>query len=132
MRHPKAIDWEKKLDRICDWIDKYLEEKYGDLYPMHPVRARRKLTGHPESDGLFRAGTTFSAGFGSEKGPGYIVRIEMMTLEDISPEIQKTIEDDVAALLRGELPKEFPGRNLRVERDGHTYKIFGDLHLGQV
>lgn len=132
MRHPKTVQWEKKLDRIFHRIDKYLEDKYGDLYPLHPVRAKRKRTGNPASDGLFRVGSTFSAGFGSEKGPGYIVRIEMMTLERISPDIQEHIDDDVAERLRHELPKEFPSAELRVERDGHSHKIFGDLRLGRV
>lgn len=132
MRHTKAIEWERKLDSIFDRIDEYLEDKYGDLYPVHPVRKRRKPTGSPESDGLFRTGAAFSAGFGSEKGRGYIVRIEMMTLERVTREIQHRVEDDVAALLRDELTREFPGKDLRVERDGGTYKIFGDLHLGKV
>ncbi len=131
MRHPKAIEWEERLDKIFDRIDKYLEAKYGDLYALHPARARRKPTGNPEHDGLFRLGGVFSAGFGSEKGAGYIVRVEMVTLEDVPDDVEDRIEDDVAMQLREELPKEFPGRGLKVERDGPRYKIYGDLSLGE-
>lgn len=130
MRHPRAIEWEDGLDRIFDRIDKYLEQEYGDLYALHPARAQRKPTGNPEHDGLFRLGGVFSAGFGSEKGAGYIVRVEMVTLENVSDDMEDRIEDDVAAKLREELPKEFPGRELKVERDGNRYKIYGDLSLG--
>jgi hypothetical protein len=31
--------------------------------------------------------------------------------------------------LRQELPREFPDRQLRVERDGPVYKIYGDLRF---
>lgn len=131
MRHPKAIDWETKLLRIFNRIDHYLEENYGDIYRPHPVRANRKSTGNPEDDGLFRVGASFSAGFGSEKGAGYLVRIEFMTLEDVDANIRNRIEEEVASMLRKELPGEFPGKDLRVERDGNTYKIFGNLKLGK-
>jgi hypothetical protein len=132
MRHPKAIEWEDRLDRVFDRIDKYLEGKYGDLYALHPARARRKPTGNPEHDGLFRIGGVFSAGFGSEKGAGYIVRVGFMTLENVDDGTEDRIEDDVAARLQEELPVEFPGVNLKVERDGPMYKIYGDLSLGDV
>jgi len=130
MRHPKAILWEKKLDGVFRRIDKHLEEAYGSLYPLHPVRAQRGPTGHPEHDGLFRVGAAFSAGFGAKKGPGYVVQIDMMTLENVDPEIRMRIENAVAERLREELPEAFPGKDLRVERDGPSYKIYGDLHLG--
>ena len=132
MRHPKAIEWEERLDRIFDRIDGYLEGKYGDLYALHPARARRKPTGNPEHDGLFRLGGVFSAGFGSEKGAGYIVRVEMVTLANVPDDVEDAIEDDVAERLRVELTIEFPGRDLSVDRDGSKYKIYGDLSLGQV
>jgi hypothetical protein len=132
MGHPKTIQWEKKLDRILRGIDVYLEKKYCALYDLHPVRARRKPTGNPQHDGLFRVTAAFSAGFGSEKGAGYIVRIEMMTLEDIDPEVAARIQADAAERLRDELPKAFPTQELKVEKDGVAYKMFGDLHLGKV
>lgn len=133
MRHPSLYKWEKKLDEIFDGIDSYLEEKYGKLHSLHPVRARRKPTGNPEYDGLFQLGAVFTAGFGSDLGAGYIVKIEMVTLDKVDPEMRKSIEDDVAKMLRESLPKAFPGRDLRVRRDkGGIYKIYGDLSLGKV
>lgn len=132
MRHPKAIEWEDKLDEVFDRIDKALEEKYGELYDLHPVRERRKPTGNPEHDGLFRLGGFFTAGYGSEKGAGYIVKVDMVTLEDVDDDVKKKIEDDVASMLEAELPKAFPGKDLKVERDGAVYKIYGDLSLGEI
>ncbi|OVE76170.1 hypothetical protein BVX97_01915 [bacterium E08(2017)] len=131
MRHPKALEWEERLDRIFDRIDKSLEEEFGDAYSLHPVRARRKPTGNPEHDGLFRLGGVFSAGFGSEKGAGYIVRVEIVTLDDVPDDIEDHYEDFVAERLKQELPVEFPGVELNVERDGPRYKIYGDLSLGK-
>jgi hypothetical protein len=55
-----------------------------------------------------------------------------MTLEDIDPEVAARIQADAAERLRGELPKAFPTQELKVEKDGVAYKIFGDLHLGKV
>jgi hypothetical protein len=30
------------------------------------------------------------------------------------------------------LPEAFPGQELKVEKDGSIYKIYGDLSLGEV
>ena len=72
----------------------------------------------------------FTAGFGSEKGPGYLLRTEPATLESVPPDEKAALEDEAASLVREGLARAFPGRDLRVERDGGPYKIFGDLSLG--
>lgn len=132
MRHPKAVEWERKLKKVFDEIDTYVEETYAKKYPLHPARARYRTTSNPEHDGLFSVGAAFSAGFGSKYGPGYIVDVHMVTLSDIPEEVRETIEKEVVAKLREELPRMFPGRNLKVERDGPVFKIYGDLSLGKV
>jgi hypothetical protein len=131
-RHHAAVKFEKKLKKVFDRIDDYLEEQYGDRYPLHPSRAKRNTTANKEDDGLFNVGAAFSAGFGSEHGAGYVVEVRMATLAEIPEEIQDKLERIVAVCLRNELPKAFPKRKLKVKRDGPVYKIFGDLSLGSV
>jgi hypothetical protein len=74
-------------------------------------------------------GASFSAGFGSRYGPGYVVEVRMVTLSRVPQGVREQIEREVVELLRRELPGAFPGRNMRVDRDGPVFKIFGDLRL---
>ena len=80
-----------------------LEDKYGHLYPLHPSRAQRGATANKEHDGLFNVGASFSAGFGSEHGSGYIVEIRMATLSHVPIDVRKQIEKDVIKVLNTEL-----------------------------
>jgi hypothetical protein len=132
MRHPKAMAWEAQLKQVFDRIDTVLEERYGQDYPLHPARSTRGTTGNCEYDGLFSVGGKFTAGFGSEHGPGYTVDCHLSTLKQVPADVVETIEEEVIGLLREQLPAAFPGRDLTVSRDGHTYKIHGDLSLGDL
>lgn len=132
IRHSKAVEWERKLRRVFNRIDVELESEYGGRYPLHPARPEEGSTSNPSHDGLFDLGAAFSAGYGSEHGPGYIVRLRLATLRDVPERVIDEIEDRVIKRLREELPKAFPDRNLDVERDGELFKIHGDLGLGQV
>jgi len=129
MRHHKIEEWESKLKRVFDRVDDYLEEKYGRKYPLHPARPARGTTSSKAHDGLFDLGASFTAGYGSERGPGYVVEVRMVTLTRVPHYIRSRIEDEVVERLREELPKEFPDRGLQVERDGQVFKIHGDLRL---
>lgn len=131
MRHPKAIAWEDRLKRVFDAIDDRLEDRYGHLFPLHPARPARGRTANRESDGLFDVGAAFSAGFGSKIGRGYVVEIRMATLSHVPAPVREDIEREVVRLLKAGLANEFPGRKLRVSRDGNVYKIHGDLSLGE-
>jgi len=131
-RDPKLIEWEKKLKRVFDRIDDHLEDSYGKTYPLRPSRPERGVTSNKEQDGLFNIGAAFSAGYGSEHGRGYIVEARMLTLSHVPRHIQNQLEEEVARLLRNELPREFPDRVLDVVRDGPVFKIIGDLSLGLV
>ena len=122
-------DWEAKLDAVLADADRALEARWGGRWPLHPARPEAGAAANPRYDGRFRVTAAFTAGFGSEKGPGYLLRVETATLEEV-PEADRTeIEDEAAALVREGLAREFPGRELHVERDGGAYKIHGDLSL---
>ena len=129
MRHPHLERWETRLKKVFSRIDDHLEEKYGHLYPLHPARPARGKTASKAQDGLFNIGASYSAGFGSSFGPGYVVEVRLVTLSRGPDEIRRQIEVEVVELLRRELPRAFPGRELEVARDGNIYKIYGDLRL---
>ena len=132
MEHHSLSQFDKKLKALFDEADDYLEDKYGGTYPLHPARARRGVTGNKESDGLFNVGASFSAGYGSEHGRGYVLDIDMVTLSDVPDEKEAEIEDDAVQFIRKKLPEYFPDRDLQVHRDGRTFKISGDLSLGKL
>jgi len=129
VRHPMVEQWETRLRRVFDRIDEHLEREYGRKLPLHPARAPHGSTSSRAHDGLFNVGASYTAGFGSSRGPGYVVEVRMVTLSRVPQYLRDRIEQQVVALLREELPREFPDRELAVERDGAVFKIFGDLRL---
>lgn len=132
MRHPSLIAWEKKLKSLLDDIDILLEKRYGDDYDLHPARRKHGSTSNVSHDGLFDIRGDFTLGLGSKKGRGYIVDIDVKTLEHIPADVIEKIENDAITELKKQLPKAFPNRDLRVERDGNMIKIIGDLSLGDI
>jgi len=130
LRHWKALDWEGRLREVFDRIDGDLERKYGARYALHPSRPPSGSTASREHDGLFEIGAVFTLGIGSRHGRGYIVEVRMATLNALPADVRSRIEEEVVERLRAALPDAFPGRDLRVERDGPVYKIVGDLSLG--
>ncbi|MEW6710829.1 MAG: hypothetical protein AB1403_13470 [Candidatus Riflebacteria bacterium] len=129
MKNPLLEKWEERLQDIFDKIDHVLEEKYGHLYPLRPNRPAHKQGVTPDADGLFDLGVSFTVGLGSQLGPGYVFRVKLATLNRVPEELQEKIEDEVIELLQNELPTYFPGKELKVGRDGKVYKIYGDLDL---
>jgi hypothetical protein len=132
MRHPKINSWDRTLRSLFDEVDDYVEEKYGHRYTLHPNRAPRGRTSSKSQDGLFNVGADFSSGYGSALGRGYVIDVDMVTLEEVPGDVREQIEEDVAELVRRKLPEYFPGRELRVTRDGRIYKIHGDFSLGEL
>ncbi len=126
-RDPRVTAWESKLEELFDEIDQIMEERYGDKYPLHPSRPEKGVTSRPSADGLFDLGAAFSAGFGSVHGRGYVISIRLSTLARVPPDVMERIEQEILELLEAKLPKAFPCRDLRIERDGHSFKIVGDL-----
>ena len=132
MRHPRLVQFESRLKELFDTIDDLLEEKYGAQYHLHPSRPARGRTANKAQDGLFNVGATFTPGFGSRHGRGYVVQVDMVTLDHIAPDIREAIEQEVADLVNEKLPYYFPDRDLSVSRDRNVYKIHGDLGLGRL
>lgn len=132
MEHHALSSFDKRLKAVFDAADDYLEEKYGGMYPLHPARAKRGATANKETDGLFNVGASFSAGYGSEHGRGYVLDVDMVTLSNVSDEKEEEIEEDAVRFIRKKLPEYFPERKLQVHRDGHVFKISGDLSLGEL
>ena len=106
--------WEGKLRKIFKEINDVLEEKYGSLFPLNPVRARHGTTSDPESDGLFDVGATYSTGLGSKFGEGYVIEVRWATLKPVPEEMQKEAGAIAEKILNNRLAEEFPGKNLEV------------------
>jgi hypothetical protein len=129
---PQQQKLEEHLRTLCDELDHFLEETYGDRYELHPNRPPRGKAARVSYDGLFSTGTKFTLGYGSEHGRGYLVDIELSTLERVKPEDRQEIEEAAIAFLRKQLPIHFPNRKLTVVKDGSVYKITGDFSLGSL
>ncbi len=129
MRHRKAKEWEKRLKSVFDEIDAELEDLYGDCFPLHPARRPEGSTSNPEMDGLFNVGASYSAGFGSKLGPGYVVDIHFSTLHRVPIKLKNEIREHVQKMLTEKLPIAFPGKQLFVEKELNHLRIHGDLSL---
>lgn len=130
MQHPQLVEFEKRLKRLFDSIDDRLEKRYGNLYPLHPSRAPRGTTSNKEQDGLFNIGASFSAGFGSRVGKGYVLDVRMVTLAHVPDYVRDEIMEDAVRSVQERLPYYFPDRDLSVEHENNVFKIRGDLSLG--
>ena len=130
MPHPRTNEFDKKLKRVFDRVDDYLEKTYGGEYPLHPSRPHRGETSNKAQDGLFNVGASFSAGYGSEIGRGYVVDVDMVTLVHIPTDVREQIERDAVRKIEDYLEEEFPNRKLHVSKDRTPFKINGDLSLG--
>ena len=127
MRHPRIIAFERRLKELFDELDAHLEQRFGDSHNLHPARPARGTTANPEQDGLFNVGASFSAGYGSEVGRGYVIEVRMVTLDAIAPKERDAIIDVAVAKIAQLLPRYFSDRALRVSRDGDLFKIHGNL-----
>ena len=124
--------WEKKLQNILDELDDILEDRFGNRYRLHPARPKRGATSNKSMDGLFNITANFTLGIGSESGRGYVLKIKIVTLEEVSAEIKNLVEDIALKKISSKLPEVFPHRKLDIKKDGAVIKIFGDLNLDKV
>ena len=132
MWHPKMVEFDDRLKKLFDEVDGYMEDLYGDSYFLHPVRPKRGETENPEADGLFYIGASFTAGYGSEHGRGYIIDISMSTLEKVDKKHCREIYITAAQKVKELLPIHFPERKLKVKKDRDHFKILGDFSLGKL
>ena len=130
MYHPKLTTFLDRLKMLFDEVDCYIEDLYGDRYPLHPVRPARGETSNPEADGLFNIGANFTPGFISELGRGYIIDVSIITLEKVCEDERREIYEAATEKVKELLPIHFPERELSVKRDGNHFKIQGDFSLG--
>lgn len=129
MRGREVQEFERTLKALFDRIDDELEDRWGDRYRLHPSRPRRGRSSNKEHDGLFNVGASFTAGYGSEHGKGYVVDVRMVTLQNVPDEVEREIDEYVARRIGELAPVFFVERELRVVREKKVYKIIGDLSL---
>lgn len=132
MQHHASRKIEVDLRHLFGEVDAYLEDRFGDRHILHPARARRGTTSHYAQDGLFDVGASFSAGYGSRLGRGYVIDVRMVTLESIPEAEREEVMDTAVEKIRELLPRYFPRRDLAVSRDRQVFKIHGDLSLGRI
>lgn len=130
MQHPALHKWEKLLKQLLDEVDDALEDQFGSSWQRHPARPERGSTANKAHDGLFDITANFSLGIGSEIGRGYSIDIHIATLDSISTDLRRTIENTALNIIREKLPEHFPERSLSISRDGSLLKLHGDLSLG--
>ncbi len=122
-------EWEKTLMKIFHEIDTHLEDTYGESYPLHPARLERGEAANSAYDGLFNVGASFSAGYGSKYGRGWIFDIHISTLSPVDSRTREAVYREAVLLLRKRLKAYYPDRTIHVERDGAVFKIFGNLEI---
>ena len=120
---------EVRLHAALEAVDAELERRYGARYDLHPARLPHGAAAMRQYDGLFEVTAGFSAGFGSEYGPGYSLMLRVITLEDVPPAERAVFEAEAVELLQHQLRTAFPERNMKIVRDVHGLKIIGDLKL---
>jgi hypothetical protein len=132
MYHPKIVEFDDRMKKLFDEVDNYIEDLYGERYPLHPMRPVRGETANPEADGLFNIGANFTPGYNSELGRGYLIEVSISTLEKVDDNVRHEIYETAADKVRELLPLHFPERELTVQRDGNHFKIQGDFSLGEI
>lgn len=129
MCNPLVEAWEEKLYDLLRQVNIKLEEDYGTVVARHPARLAHGETPNPQNDGLFRVTATFTPGFGSEWGKGYVLDIEPVSLDVFPSDVWAHVEEDACRMIRDGLESVLPGRGLKLKRDGTVWKIIGDLSL---
>ncbi|WP_024655687.1 hypothetical protein [Borrelia hispanica] len=123
----KFEEFENVLFNICLCVDSMLEDEFGDAYELHPSRLSRGKAANGFLDGLFRVTTSFTLGYGSKFGRGYLIIIEMITLDVVDVEFNKRIVEKGIEVFGSKLKEKFPEKDLRIVYDINVYKIIGDF-----
>ena len=128
-RHPKTLEWERTLWRLFQEVDHVLEERHAEQWVRSARRPPHGEISDHESSGLFDVGASFTPGYGSERGRGYVLQLSLGAERTPNFEERQALEREAADLVREALPRYFPGVDLQVSRDGAVWKIHGDLRL---
>ena len=126
----RTEEMEHNLFLALEATDAEMERRYGDRYRLHPARLPDGKAASRQYDGLFSLSAGFSAGFGSQYGPGYALDLRMVTLDAVPEDFRQKFEQEAIELLQGELDTRMPERHLKIVRDVNGWKIVGDLHIG--
>ena len=130
--HPKQEELEVKMSELCQALDNYLEDIYGEHYKLHPNRLKRGKGSNPSFDGLFSTSLAFTLGYGSRYGRGYVVNVEIRTLDKVSQYEQASIRGTAFSFISQNLKKYLPEHDLQIVQDGNVMKVIGDFSLGEV
>ena len=126
----RTEEMEHRLFEALEKTDAEMERRYGDRYRLHPARLPDGKAASRQYDGRFSLSAGFSAGFGSQYGPGYALDLRMVTLDAVPEDFRQKFEQEAIELLQGELDTRMPERHLKIVRDVNGWKIVGDLHIG--
>ncbi len=129
---PRQEEFESSLNVLCNELDNYLEDSYEGVFGRHPNRPGRGSGANPSFDGLFCTTAAFTLGYGSQYGRGYLINIDVRTLERVSAQQMEEIKNKALVFTKAKLPVVFPKRKLDIVRDGNLLKIVGDFSLGDV
>lgn len=127
----RTEEMEHKLFEALEKTDSEMERRYGNAFRLHPARLPDGKAATRQYDGLFSLSAGFSAGFGSQYGPGYALDLRMVTLDAVPEDFRAKFEQEAIDLLQVELDREMPERQLKIVRDTNGWKIVGDLHIGE-
>lgn len=130
--HPKQEELERKMSLLCQALDNHLEDIYGEHYRVHPNRLKRGKAANPSFDGLFSTSLAFTLGYGSKFGRGYVVNVEVRTLDKVTQYEEADIRGAAFAFISQNLKKYLPDNDLQIVQDGNVMKIIGDFSLGEV
>ena len=128
--HPKQEILEDKLSLLCSSLDNHLESVYEGRFSLHPNRLKRGSGANPSFDGLFSTSASFTLGYGSKYGRGYLINVDIRTLDFIPNSLREEIKTESFKFLSDNLKLIFPERKLEMVKDGSVLKIVGDFSLG--
>lgn len=124
---PKREAFEAELSVMARELDEHLEDIYGRVFSLHPNRLARGMAANPAYDGLFATTVPFTLGYGSVYGRGYLVNIDISTLEKVDSIDIEAIRLTAFVFIEAALKRHFPERDLQVVRDKGLIKIIGDF-----
>ncbi len=112
MNISKFNEFENVLFHICLDVDFVLENEFGNSYDIHPNRPFRGKAANGLLDGLFSVTTTFTSGYGSRFGRGYLIIIEILTLNFVDDEFWDKINKRGIEIFREGLKINFQAKIL--------------------